>query len=170
MVIHEMLDTVGDCLKSAGLALMREYPNSKIKRHTRPVFVLGVRALKMSDGAFEDYLGRRYDDAAGTIRDYYGKSAEAELSMDIFAPVKTDSAGSEELEEAFAVAVNALLGCRDKSLCLSELQRGKLGFDTTAGMYHCSVTLCFKLFLTAVASEDGGELLDFRLGDITINV
>lgn len=169
MAISEIIDGVAECLRAAGLTCMGEYPPGKTPRHTRPVFTLGVRALRLGDGSFNDYFGLQYDEAAGTQREVYGKHAEADISMDVFSPASGDS-GAEGLARACDDALSTLIGNQNKSLRLRELNRGEMSFDAGTGMYRCRTTLTFDVLLTVSEVPDSAGTLDFRLGEITVNV
>ena len=139
---------VVQALNDAGVRAVEAFPEGLSKDYGGPVAAVAVGTAEGKALGFCNYLGERYDEAAGTVRELYGKQLEGEITVEIRAE------RAAACESAGETAAETLL---------SGLRWEALTWEKTTGMFLRRGRLrCQALFL-AESREDGEVFLDFIL-------
>ena len=106
---------------------------------------------------FCNYLGERYDETAGTVRELYGRQLEGDIAVEIRAERAADcEAGCE-------TASGVLLGGLPEGIRPGELRWEGLAWEKSTGMFLRRGTLRCRAVFVAQAREDGETFLNFIL-------
>jgi len=155
--LTQVREAVITALKDAGMAALAAYPDQRAKQYDGEVAAVSVGAAEGKTMGFCNYLGEVYDEAAGTVRELYGKLLEGNITVDIRAQRAADcEAGCE-------MATEVLLGRLPDGIRPGELRWDALKWERTTGMFLRSGSLRCQAVFTAQGQEDGEVFLDFIL-------
>ena len=76
---------VVQALNDAGVRAVEAFPEGLSRDYGGPVAAVAVGTAEGKALGFCNYLGERYDEAAGTVRELYGKQLEGEITVEIRA-------------------------------------------------------------------------------------
>lgn len=148
---------VVQALNDAGVRAVEAFPEGLSKDYGGPVAAVAVGTAEGKALGFCNYLGERYDEAAGTVRELYGKQLEGEITVEIRAE------RAAACESAGETAAETLLSGLPAGIRPGELRWEALTWEKTTGMFLRRGRLrCQALFL-AESREDGEVFLDFIL-------
>ena len=98
--LAQVRQAVIDALCGAGMTALEAFPNSRAKAYDGAVAAVAVGAAEGKNLGFCNYLGEIYDEAAGTVRELYGKQLEGDITVDIRAERAADcESGAESAAE-----------------------------------------------------------------------
>ena len=155
--LTQVRDAVVSALKTAGLAAMAAFPAGAAKRYDGPVAAVAVGAAEGTAMGFCNYLGEIYDDAAGTVREVYGKQLEGDITVDVRGH------RAAECEAGCETAAEVLLGGLPSGIRPGELRWETICWEKETGMFLRRGTLRCRAVFVAQAAEDGETFLDFIL-------
>lgn len=143
-------------LAAENINALTKFPPCKLER-TAAVCV-SIKSARVSASGFGNYIGLGSSD--GNIREMYGSKAELVIALDIYSPVKADSAGPDCAEYAGLVneKIRSISG-----LSVTEFEFGGIDYDDDSEMFRSRCTAKARAIL--VRELSGGELSDYGLGD-----
>ena len=144
-------------LTDAGLTALEAFPDGCAKAYGGAVVTVSVGAAEGRQMGLFNYLGERYDESAGTVRELYGKQLEGDIAVEVRAERAADC--EQGCEQAAEVLLGSLpVGIRAGELCWETLQWEKnTGLFLRRGALHCQAVF------VAEGSEDGESFSDFIL-------
>jgi hypothetical protein len=153
----QVQQAVVHALNDAGVEAIAAFPDGRAKAYRGAVATVAVGAAEGKSMGFCNYLGEIYDDAAGTVRELYGKQLDGRIEVDVRAERAADC------ENGCQQAAEVLLGGLPNGLRPGELCWDALTWEKATGMFLRKGTLqCQAVFVAQ--SQEGGELfLDFIL-------
>lgn len=154
--LNQVRDAVIAALDAAGVNAVPAYEGAA-KRYKTPVAAVDVASAEGKPVGLCSYLGERYDETAGTVRELYG------MQMDVTISLEVRAAGASDCETAMESAAGALMDRLPAGLRLGELRWAGISWDKGTGMFlRRGSAGCKAAFLAEDRSEDG-TLLDFIL-------
>jgi len=161
--LTQVRQAVIGALNGAGLTALEAFPDSRARAYGGPVAAVAVGAAEGKTLGFCNYLGEVYDEAAGTVKELYGKQLEGEIAVDVRAERAADcEAGCEQ-------AAEVLLGELPSGIRPGELHWEVLEWERTTGMFLRRGSLQCQAVFAAVGREDGETFLDFILKGVMRN-
>ena len=118
---------------------------------------IAVGAAEGKTLGFCNYLGEVYDDAAGTVRELYGKQLEGDITVDLRAERAADC------ETGCQQAAEVLLGGLPSGIRPGELRWEALSWEKATGMFLRKGSLRCQAVFVAQSQEEGEVFLDFIL-------
>lgn len=158
-MLDAVLDAVVTALCGAGLAALRQFPDSELDRDSGPVVCVGLKSNKLVSSGAGDYMGEKTD--GGTVSEVYGFRMEPVIALDVYSP--DDGENGAEGCVGTAEAVSAALPEFPSGLKVRELVCGETAFDGATEMFHMPVALSCAAFLTREMNGETGEFSDFVL-------
>ena len=147
---------LADYLTDRGVAAVTAWPQERRAHQAGAVAAVSLRGFSGGAPGFQDYLGERYNDAAGRWEELYGKRVELTFGLDLFAATAREAqAGLDALNAALAKG-------GPEGLRPVEVTAGETLFQADARRYRCPVEAKFQAWCTAVAAEEG-EFTDFTV-------
>lgn len=113
---------------------------------------IGVRSVKLSEGAFSSYLGVKSSD------ELYGKLADIKVGLSIYSPLKF---GGSKCYDIFSKAYEILFLSRDSDLEINTISCGQIKYDATTFCYTLDCEIIMRAFI-------GFKGDDTPVGDIVI--
>lgn len=154
--LAQVQETVLKALTDAGLTAMEAFPADRARAYSGAVAVVSVGAAEGKQMGFCNYLGEVYDEAAGTVRELYGKLLEGEICVDVRAERAADC------EAGCRQAAEVLLGGLPTGVRPGELRWEALTWEKSTGMFLRKGRLrCQAVFVAEQGAED--VFLDFIL-------
>ena len=154
--LRQIRDAVIRALREGGLEAEAAFPAKWAAERKTPLATVAVGAAEGKAIGLCGYLGE-VRDAAGEVREVYGKRLEGTISVDVRAERAADC------EEGGEAAAAVLLGGLPEGIRPGELCWEALAWERETGLFLRRGRLrCEALFL-AEAGEDGGVFLDFML-------
>ena len=155
--LSQVRRAVIQALNQAGITALEAFPEGWARSYGGVVAAVAVGAAEGKVLGFCNYLGERYDESDGTVRELYGKQLEGEITVDLRAEKAADcEAGCER-------AAEVLLGGLPDGVRPGELRWEALTWERATGLFLRRGSLrCRALFL-AESREDGALFLDFIL-------
>lgn len=154
--LMQVQQAVLNALKDAGLTAVEAYPAEWAKRYPGAVAAVSVGAAEGKQMGLCNYLGEVYDEAAGTVRELYGKLLEGEICVDVRAERAADC------ETGCRQAAEVLLGGLPTGVRPGELRWEALTWEKSTGMFLRKGRLrCQAVFVAEQGAED--VFLDFIL-------
>nr|WP_326186014.1 hypothetical protein [uncultured Oscillibacter sp.] len=133
--LTQVRDAVVSALRDAGLEAMAAFPADRAKRYGGAVAAVAVGAAEGKAMGFCNYLGERYDEASGTVRELYGRQLEGDVALEVRAERAADcEAGCE-------TASGVLLGGLPEGIRPGELRWEALTWERSTGMF-CGGARC----------------------------
>ena len=117
---------------------------------------VSLRACSGGPPGFQDYLGERYDEAAGRWEELYGKKVRLTFGLDLYA------ATAAQVQEGLDALTAALAQGGPEGLRPVAFSAGETAWRKEAGRYFCPVQAEFEAWSYAVTGEDGA-FLDFAV-------
>ena len=155
--LSQVRRAVLQALERSGLLAVEAFPEGRAESYGAAVAAVAVGAAEGKNLGFCSYLGERYDEEAGTVRELYGKLLEGEITVDIRAERAADcEAGCEQ-------AAEVLLGGLPAGIRPGELRWEALAWERATEMFLRRGRLQCQAVFTAESQEDGGLFLDFIL-------
>lgn len=145
-------------LEETGLNAGRNYPREAIRRGECTVRA-GIEAVRQSEAGFFGFLGIETD-GEGNEKECYGMKCEAELKLDIYAPMDLANA-AEECEKTVDELIFALgkwEGLKIRAFSCSGAKP-----DGETGMFLCPCRAELGLLLTLEAEDEAAQFSDFIL-------
>ena len=155
--LFQVQQAVIRALNDAGVESIEAFPDGRAKAYAGAVATVAVGTVEGKPMGFCNYLGEIYDDAAGTVRELYGKQLEGSIAVDIRAERAADC------ESACRQAAEVLLGGLPNGIRPGELCWDALTWEKTTGMFLRKGTLRCQAVFVAQSQEDGELFLDFIL-------
>ena len=150
-------DEVVRALGEAGLTAFAAWPPERRRDHDGAVAAVDVGTVESGALGFCNYLGQSYDQALGTVREFYGKQLAAEILVDIRAERAADC------EKGCEAAAEVLLGGLPSGIRPGELSWEALCWEKETGMFLRRGKLQCRAVFVAQGHEDGEMFLDFIL-------
>jgi len=161
--LTQVRQAVLDALKGAGMQALAAFPAERAKRYSGAVATVAVGAAEGSGLGFCNYLGECWDEAAGTVRELYGKQLEGEIVVDIRAERAADC------ESGCEAAAEVLLGGLPAGIRPGELRWESLQWEKTTGLFLRRGVLRCRAVFVAESTEDSEAFLDFILRGVMRN-
>lgn len=158
--LDQVREALAEYLQSREIHAVSAWSKEPKKRHERPVVSVSLKECCGTGAGFQDYLGERYNEAAGRWEELYGKKLELTFGLDLYGGMEQGAAGCQKEFDALA---DALAAGGPVGLRLGNLSCGETEFDRETGMFHCPAELEASAWVYAVAAEDGEMLLDFTV-------
>lgn len=154
--LTQLRDAVLRALQRGGLQAEPAFPEHWASDGTTPLATVSLGAADGKNLAFCGYLGQ-LEDAAGRIREVYGKRLEGTITLELRARRAGDC------RQACETASAILLGGLPEGIRPGELSWEGLVWERETELFLRRGSLrCEALFL-AQEPEDGSEFLDFML-------
>ena len=150
-------DEVVRALQEAGLTAFAAWPPERRRDHDGAVAAVDVGTVESGALGFCNYLGQSYDQALGTVREFYGKQLAAEILVDIRAERAADC------ESACGRAADVLLGGLPTGIRCGELSWEGIQWEKDTGMFRRRGRLRCRVVFVAESGGDDEAFLDFRL-------
>ncbi len=154
--VRELCRNLTEYLKQNGLSAMGAWPKEKRLRPGKAVVSVSLRKWESGPPGFQDYLGERYDEAAGQWEELYGKRVELTFGLDLYA------ATAEEVQAGVDDLGAALGQGGPEGFKLTDFSAGETTYQTEAKRYFCPAQVKFAAWVVALAREDG-SFLDFEV-------
>lgn len=164
--IQQVKTAVVNAIGAFNVAAMSAYSAEELKKYTCAVAAVGVREVSVTHSGAAEYLGQRYDEVRGTVREVYGKKLELSLSLDLYAPRAVGADACEEAAEAVTQAMMAALPC---GLHMQKITWEQVRWDETYGMFCLGGTVKYEAYFTAETAEETAEFTDFILRGVVQN-
>ena len=155
--LTQVRDAVISALQEAGLSAMAAFPTERAKRYDGAVAAVAVGTASGGAVGFCNYLGETWDEAAGTVRELYGKQLEGDITVDIRAEKAADC------EDGCETASEVLLGGLPSGIRPGELRWEAISWEKATGMFLRKGHLQCRATFIAREQEDGEMFLDFIL-------
>jgi len=152
--------TVVERLREQGVQAEAAYSRNWAGKYTGAVVVVGVRSCAGDEAGLGGYLGERWDEESGTVREIYGRRAELVLSLDAYAP---RSAGAAACLAALERAQDVLTREMPAGLRPGTVQWDAVGFDRDTEMFLQRGSLTCGAYFLAETEAETGLLLRFKL-------
>lgn len=159
----QVKQAVVHAMNHAGVTAIEAFPDAKAKAYSGAVATVAVGAAEGKTLGFCNYLGEIYDDAAGTVRELYGKQLEGDISVDIRASRAADC------ETGCQQASEVLLGGLPNGIRPGELRWEALVWEKATGMFLRKGHLQCQAVFVAQSQEEGEVFLDFILKGVMQN-
>lgn len=143
-------------LAGAGVAAVAAWPGERRAPAGKAVAAVSLRACSGGPPGFQDYLGERYDEAAGRWEELYGKKVRLTFGLDLYA------ATAAQVQEGLDALTAALARGGPEGLRPVAFSAGETAWRKEAGRYFCPVQAEFEAWSYAVTGEDGA-FLDFAV-------
>ena len=153
----QVKQAVVQAMNHAGVTAMEAFPDAKAKAYSGAVATVAVGSAEGKTLGFCNYLGEIYDDAAGTVRELYGKQLEGDISVDIRASRAADC------ETGCQQASEVRLGGLPNGIRPGELRWEALVWEKATGMFLRKGHLQCQAVFVAQSQEEGEVFLDFIL-------
>ena len=147
-------------MSAAEIPAAAAYSDDWAAAYDGPVLTVGLGSGSSVRVGFCDYLGEQYDEKTATYQERYGKILEVALTLDAYSPRSVGTAGCESVLDQ---ALHALTAAPPEGVRVWDLEWGEGTFDMAADMFRRRATLRCAAAFVAVAQEEGGLLLDFKL-------
>lgn len=154
--LNQIRAAVMQALADAGLAAAAAFDGAA-KQYPGPVVTVDVAGAEGKAVGFCNYLGEHYDEAAGTIRELYGRQLEARISLEVRAPLSADC------ETAMETAADTLMNALPTGLKPGEFSWEAVSWDGDNGLFLRRGCLRCRATFTAEAPQEVDMLLDFTL-------
>lgn len=161
--LTQVRDAVVSALNGAGLWALAAFPMDRAKRYSGAVAAVAVGAAEGKTMGFYNYLGEYYDEAAGTVRELYGRQLDGDITVEVRAERAADC------ETGCETASGVLLGGLPEGIHPGELRWEALAWERATGMFLRRGVLRCRAVFVARAQEDGGAFLDFILKGVMTN-
>ena len=152
-----------DALNAAGVTALEAFPDARAKAYSGAVAAVAVGTSEGKTLGFCNYLGECWDEAAGTVRELYGKQLEGEIVVDIRAERAADC------ESGCEAAAEVLLGGLPAGIRPGELRWESLQWEKTTGLFLRRGVLRCRAVFVAESTEDSEAFLDFILRGVMRN-
>ena len=143
-------------LAGAGVEAVAAWPGEHRSQAGQAVAAVSLRACSVGPPGFQDYLGERYDEAAGRWEELYGKKVRLTFGLDLYA------ATAAQVQEGLDALTAALARGGPEGLRPVAFSAGETVWRKEAGRYFCPVQAEFEAWSYAVTGEDGA-FLDFTV-------
>lgn len=155
--LAQVRQAVIDALNDAGVTAIEAFPDGRAKAYSGAVAAIAVGAAEGKTLGFCNYLGEVYDDAAGTVRELYGKQLEGDITVDLRAERAADC------ETGCQQAAEVLLGGLPSGIRPGQLRWEALSWEKATGMFLRKGSLRCQAVFVAQSQEEGEVFLDFIL-------
>ena len=155
--LTQVRDAVISALERAGMTTLVAFPAQSVKNYSGAVATVSVSTAESKTMGFCNYLGEEYDEAAGTMRELYGKQLEGDITVEVRAEKAADC------ENGCAVVADVLLSGLPFGIHSGELRWEELKWEKTTDMFLRRGSLRCQAVFTARTGEDGETFLDFTL-------
>ena len=160
--LTQVRDAVISALTEAGMTALAAFPAERAKRYDGAVAAVAVGAAAGAAIGFCNYLGEAWDEAAGTVRELYGKQLEGDISVDIRAERAADC------ESGCEMASEVLLGGLPTGIRPGELRWEAISWEKATGMFLRKGHLQCRATFIAREQEDGAVIENFCLNRINL--
>ena len=155
--LSQVRDAVVSALNEAGVTALAAFPAERAKRYDGAVAAVAVGTAAGAAVGFCNYLGEAWDEAAGTVRELYGKQLEGDITVDIRAERAADC------ESGCEAASEVLLSGLPAGIRPGELRWEAISWEKATGMFLRKGHLQCRATFIAREQEDGETFLDFIL-------
>ncbi len=155
--LTQIRDAVINALEQAGMKAVAVFPEERMKAYTASVAAVGVGAAEGTAMGFCNYLGQAWDEAAGTVRELYGKQLAAVINVDVRAE------RAAECEAGCQRAAEVLLGGLPSGVRGGELSWRGLEWEKETDMFLRRGELRCRAVFVAESAGDETAFLDFIL-------
>lgn len=150
---------MADYLNENGVPAVIAWSGAPQQERDEPVVAVSLRGCKAGPASFQNYLGERYDEAAGRWEERYGKQAQLTFGLDIYAPERGDG---EAVQRTFDALAGALILGGPEGVDLREFSCGQTVRDPESRRLKRPVEAVGTAWLCAV-TDRGGAFVDFEL-------
>ena len=161
--LAQVRDAVIAALAENGMTALEAFPAERARAYPGAVAAVSLGTAEGKAMGFCNYLGERFDQEAGTVRELYGRQLEAEILTDI----RAERAG--DCEKGCQQAAEVLLGGLPAGIRAGELTWEGLSWEAATGMFLRRGRLRCRAVFLAESREDGEEFLDFQLKGVMRN-
>lgn len=154
--LNQVRGAVVQVLEDGGLTALAAYAG-KAKRYDGPVITVDVAQAAGRAMALCSYLGKTYDEQAGTVKELYGRQLEVAISLEARAPA------AEECENTMEAASELLVNRLPAGLRMGEQSWEAVSWDRDNQMFVRKGRFCCRAYFTAETDQEAGTLLDFIL-------
>ena len=162
MTLDQVRERMAEFLRGQDIDAVCAWPEEARVRRDHVAAAVSLRACQGGPGGFQDYLGERYNEAAGRWEELYGKRVKLTFGLDLYAPKGCGAAG---LRDAFGRLAQALSQEGPEGLKVKELSCGAVRFEEGMGLFCCPVEAVCEGCVYAVAEEGGAFLEVIVRGD-----
>ena len=155
--LTQVRQAVIQALSQAGLPALEAFPDRRANSYEGAVAAVAVGAAEGKVLGFCNYLGERYDETTGTMRELYGKQLEGEITVEL----RADRANV--CEAGVETAAEVLLGGLPSGIRPGELRWEALTWEKATKMFLRRGSLRCQALFVAESREDGVLFLDFVL-------
>jgi hypothetical protein len=146
---------MADHLTAQGISAQAAWQTEWAKVQREPLAVVQVKKLEAAPGGFQNYLGQRYDQEAGTWREIYGQRAKVTFLLDLYSPQERGEEGCRELLDQ---AAGALQTGSPAGLALESWTMEATEYDEKRGLFRGKLSAKCQGALAAETSEEGAFL------------
>ena len=150
-------DTVLSALEEAGITALAAFPAEEARRYSGAVAVVAVDTAESKTVGFCNYLGEAWDEAAGTVREFYGKRLDASITVEIRGAQAAVCDGGAE------TAAEVLLSGLPSGIRPGELSWEGICWEKETGMFLRRGRLQCQAVFVAQSSGTDPTFLDFIL-------
>lgn len=161
--LTQIRDAVIRALCEAGVTALAAFPEGKAKQYGGAVVTVAVGAAEGKAMALNNYLGEVYDEAAGTVRELYGRQLEGDISVSVRGERAADC------ETGCETVTDVLLGRLPAGIRPQQLSWEALTWEKSTAMFLRKGSLRCQAVFTARAQEDGEVFDDFILKGVLQN-
>lgn len=158
--LEQVKSAVAGALEKAGVPVRLAWAPGWAESHAAPVVAVGLRTGESRGGALHSYLGQRTDPDTLVSREIYGLTLDLTLSLDVYSPPQTGTAGCDRTLEALH---QVMLGGLPSGLRPAELRWEETVWDEDTSMFLRRGSLSCRAYFLAAAEEDALPLTDFIL-------
>ena len=155
--LTQVRDAVLAALQTEGLEALAAFPAGRARQYGGPVAPVSVGAAEGRMLGLCSYLGEIYDEAAGAVKELYGKQLEAVIFVDV------RGARAADCESGCETAAEVLLGRLPAGIRPGEVRWEALAWEKETGMFLRRGQLRCQAVFAAKGGEEGTAFLDFVL-------
>ena len=86
MTLDQVRERMAEFLRGQDIDAVCAWPEEARVRRDHVAAAVSLRACQGGPGGFQDYLGERYNEAAGRWEELYGKRVKLTFGLDLYAP------------------------------------------------------------------------------------
>lgn len=140
-------------LSTAGLQAVAAIPTRKMPMLRSAVVAVGMQEIDCEHSGMYQYLGME------NHREIYGRHLLAKLSLEVFSPEKAGGNGARlAATQVMDALVNGILG-----MDILQIHADSVEYRAECECFVSKITVSLRAVCLAVRSEDGKQLVDFKL-------
>ena len=155
--MEQLIEAILKWLKETGFSAVRQMPQGVFPQLKGSVIAVGVRKAEAKQAGFFSYLGLWETD--GKLVSVYGKTLEAEVSMQVITPQGLGAKRCMQETDALLTKLSQPID----GVTLSAVSVGECRYEAEADVFICTVCAQARAYLYAVSNEEETEFTDFIL-------